>query len=76
MNDVVVTEDFIRERVSLDLSKIDDINSLKFKILKTPRSFKLFKPEAPKFFKLLKLIFKLFKQLIKPIDSLNPDEIN
>ncbi len=79
LNDVVVIEDSTGEGVSLDLSKIDDISSSEFTISETsgllelpvPGPSKLLKPKN----RPLKPIFRPSEELIKPIDSSNPDEI-
>ncbi len=79
LNDVVVTEDFIEKRILLDLLKIDNIGSLEFITFEVPRSLE-FLPLGP--FKFLKFknkplepVFKPPEELIKPMDSLDPDEI-
>ena len=90
LNDVAITEDFTGERISLDLPEIDDISSSKSTTPEAPRSFKppeLPAPEppelpAPRPFRLpepenrpSEPVLKPLKKLIKPIDSLDPDEI-
>ncbi len=82
MNDITIIEDSNGKGVSLDLPKIDDIGSLKFITLEVPRffrplellvlgSFKLLELEN----RLLKPMLRPFEELIKPVDSLNLDEI-
>ncbi len=79
LNDVAVTEDSTREKISLDLPEIDDIGSSESITPETPRPpellvpgpFKLPKPEN----RPLESMFKPPEEPIKPIDSLDPDEI-
>jgi len=82
LNDVAITEDSTKKKISLDLPEIDNIGSLEFTTFETPRSSKPlklpiprpFKPPEPKN-KLLKPVFKLSEKPIKPMDSSDPDEI-
>ncbi len=79
LNDVAIIEDSTGERVLLDLSEIDDIGFLEFIIfevlrplkLLVPRPFKSPKPEN----RSLEPVFRLSEELIKPVDSLDPDEM-
>ncbi len=84
LNDAIVTKDFTGERVSLDLPEIDDddISLLEPVALEAPGPPKPSEPIAPRLSKLLKLenrspklVFRPFEELIKPVDSLNPDEM-
>ncbi len=82
LNDVTIIEDFTGEKISLDLPEIDDINFSEPTIFEIPKSFKPLELLAPRPFKPLesenkssKLMFRLFEEPIKPIDSLDPDEI-
>ncbi len=82
LNDVAIIENSTGERVLLDLSKIDDIDFSKFttlEALRSPRPLELPTPRLFKFPKLEKrpseLIFRLFEELIKPVDFSDPDEI-
>ena len=79
LNDVAVTEDSTGEGVSLDLPEIDDIGSSKFIIPEVPGP-----PELPALGplrllelenRLLELVFRLSEKPMKPIDSLDPDEM-
>ncbi len=90
LNDVAITEDSTGERISLDLSEIDDIGSLEPTTPETPGSLKppklptLEPPElpAPRPSKLpkpenrpLEPIFRPSEELIKSMDSLDPDKM-
>ncbi len=82
LNDVAIIEDSTRERVSLDLSEIDDIGFSKSTTLKTLRPLELLELPAPGPFKLLESenkpsepVFRPFEKFIKPVDSSDPDEI-
>ncbi len=79
LNDVVITEDSIGEKVSLNLPEIDNINSSKSTTLEAPKLPELpapgpSKPPKPEN-KLSKPIFKPSEEPIKPVDSSNPDEM-
>ncbi len=82
LNDVVITKDSIRKRISLDLLEIDDIGSSELTTLKALRSSRPSELLVPRPFKLpkpknrpLKPIFKLPEKLIKLMDFSDPDEM-
>ncbi len=79
LNDVVVIEDFIREGVLLDLPEIDDIGFLKSIILEVLRPLELLALRLFKYLefenRLLEPVFKPFEEFIKPVDSLDLDEM-
>ncbi len=82
LNNVVIIEDSIGEGVLLDLPEIDDIGFLKSTTLKAPKSFKSLELLVPRFFRPPKPenrpsepIFRRPEKFIKPVDSLDPDEI-
>ncbi len=79
LNDVAVIEDSIGERISLDLPEIDDIGSSEST---TPEALGPLEFPAPGLFKPLELenrplepVLRSFEELIKLMDSSNPDEI-
>ncbi len=79
LNDVAVTKDFTGEKVSLDLSEIDDIGSSESITLEALRPLELpalgpFKPSKPEN-RPLEPVFRLPEEPIKPVDSLDPDEM-
>ena len=79
MNDVIVIKDSTGERISLDLPEIDNINSSKSITLEAPKPPELlalrpFKPLKLKN-RLLKPVFRPPEELIKPIDSSDPDKM-
>ena len=79
LNDVVITEDSIGEKVSLNLPEIDNINSSKSTTLEAPKLPELpapgpSKPPKPEN-KPSEPILKPPEELIKPIDSSDPDKI-
>ena len=79
LNDVAITKDSTREGISLDLPEIDDIGFSKSTTFKAPRPpelptlgpFRLSKPEN----RPLEPVLRPFEEPIKPMDSLDPDEI-
>jgi len=82
LNDVAVIEDSTGKRISLDLPEIDNIYFLKSTTFEAPRSPKPSKLLTPRFSKLLKPenksskpIFRPPEKSIKPVDSLDPDEM-
>ncbi len=82
LNDIAVTEDFIGEEVSLNLLEIDDIGFLKPITPEAPRSPRLLELPVLRFSRLLepenrplKPVFRLSEEPIKPVDSLDPDEM-
>ena len=90
MNNIAVTKDSIKEKISLNLLEIDDINSSKLTTPEAPKSLRLpklpvLKPPklpAPRPSKPSKLenrplepIFKPPEKPIKPMDFSNPDEM-
>ncbi len=82
LNDVAITKDSTGQGISLDLLEIDDIGSLKSITPEAPGP-----PKPPELLALgpskslkpknkpLELMFRPPEELIKPVDSLNPDEI-
>ncbi len=82
LNDVAIIKYSTKERISLDLLKIDNIGSSKSTTSKTSRSpkplefliLRPFRPLEPEN-RPLEPIFKYFKEPIKPIDSSDPDKI-
>ena len=79
LNNVMITEDSTEEGISLDLSEIDDISFSESTTpeapgppeLPAPGPSKLPEPEN----KPLEPVFRLPEELIKPVDSLDPDEM-
>ena len=79
LNDIVVTEDSTGEGVSLDLPEIDDIGSSESTTPEAPGPPELpaprpSKPPEPKN-KPSEPMLRLSEELIKPVDSLDPDKI-
>src|SRR6266699_3484970 len=82
LNDVAITEDSIGEEVSLDLSEIDDIGFSEPTIFETPRSSRSLELSAPGLSRPpepenrpLEPVFRPSEEPIKPMDSLDPDEM-
>ncbi len=82
LNDIVVIKDFTGKGISLDLLEIDDISSSEPITLEALRSPKPPEFLAPGFFKLskpenrpLEPVFRPPEELIKFVDSLDPDKI-
>ncbi len=79
LNDVAVIEDSTGEGVSLDLPEIDDIGSSESTISEASRPPELlalgpFRPLEPKN-RPLEPMFRPPEEPIKPVDSLDPDEM-
>src|SRR6266566_3690816 len=82
LNNVAVTEDSTGEKVSLDLLEIDDISFLEPTTPEVPKSLRppellapgLSKPLEPEN-KPSELMLRLPEELIKSVDSLDPDEM-
>ncbi len=79
LNDIAVIEDSTGEGISLDLLEIDDIGFLESIILEALGSPELlapgpFKPPEPEN-KSSEPIFRPPEELIKPVDSSNPDKM-
>ncbi len=74
LNDVVVTENFIGEGVSLDLLEIDDIGLLEPTTLEALRPFRFLEPLIPGPFRPLEPVSELSRlseEFIEPVDSSN-----
>ena len=79
LNDVAIIEDSTGEEVSLDLLEIDDIGSSESIIFETPGPLELPAPGSSRLSepenRLLESVFRPSEELIKPVDSSDPDEI-
>ncbi len=79
LNDVAIIEDFTGERISLDLPEIDDIDFLKSTTLEVPKPPELPAPGPSRLLepenKPSKPMFKPSEEPIKPMDSLDLDEM-